>query len=328
MPGDFRFKDRLWGESGLLRVVLQLYLALARAVEAWLEEQLLDKAGPGPDPFRLRATHRRARALEPADSIPPRSGARPRPKGAASWTASATSFATCTATAPCPVRSAPAPLLRSAGTSRRLPGVAVHRSAVLELIQYAPQTEHVRRRPILLIPPQINKFYCFHLKPQNSAVAHLLQSGLQLFVISWRNPGAAEARLESRHLCRGDAGGDGRRQRDHPEPVRGTHQRLRRRPDGDGDHGLSCGAAVAARRPPFPAVTCLFPNEGSKLELFATPELLELARSHSRINGVMDGDALAKLFAWLRPTDLVWRYWINNYLLGKNPPPLDVPVLG
>jgi polyhydroxyalkanoate synthase len=58
--------------------------------------------------------------------------------------------------------------------------------------------------------------------------------------------------------------------------------------------------------------------------LFATPELLETARRHAAINGVMEGDALAKLFAWLRPTDLVWRYWINNYLLGKNPPPLDI----
>jgi polyhydroxyalkanoate synthase subunit PhaC len=72
------------------------------------------------------------------------------------------------------------------------PGAVVYRNDLLELIQYAPQTTNVRRRPVLLIPPQINKFYVFDLKPERSLIGHLIRAGLQMFVLSWRNPSRAE----------------------------------------------------------------------------------------------------------------------------------------
>jgi polyhydroxyalkanoate synthase len=71
-------------------------------------------------------------------------------------------------------------------------------------------------------------------------------------------------------------------------------------------------------------VTALSPGNGSVLEAFTTPENLELARRISAAEGTMDGMDLAHLFVWLRPEDLVWSFWVNNNLLGRQPPPLDV----
>jgi polyhydroxyalkanoate synthase len=71
-------------------------------------------------------------------------------------------------------------------------------------------------------------------------------------------------------------------------------------------------------------VTALQADDNSALGLFATREAVELSRRHAKARGYMDGKELSHIFAWLRPTDLVWNYWINNYLLGKEPPSMDV----
>src|SRR5262249_24965373 len=68
------------------------------------------------------------------------------------------------------------------------PGEVVYRSPVMELIQYRPMTDEVHKRPLLIVPPQINKFYVFDLAPEKSIIQYCLQGNLQTFIISWKNP--------------------------------------------------------------------------------------------------------------------------------------------
>jgi polyhydroxyalkanoate synthase len=319
---DFRFKDRLWLDSHFFRVLLQLYLAWGHSVQSWLDEQELDEADKRRINFILQQVIAaiapsnlplNPSALRRADTTEGRSMV----DGVRHWIDDAIHN-----------RAMPRQIRHGAyevGKDFALtPGAVVHRSEQLELIQYAPQTEHVRRRPVLLIPAQINKYYCFDLRPQNSFVAHAVRAGIQLFIVSWRNPNAEHAHWNLDTYARATL--------DAMNAVSAITKSRTMGVISACAGGLTAMAAMgylAARGERRVVnhsllVTCLFPNQGSDLELFVTPDAVELARSHVRANGVMDGEELAKLFFWLRPTDLVWRYWINNYLLGKNPPPLDV----
>lgn len=321
-PGDFRFKDRAWQESAFFRILLQLYLALERALHAWLDEQPLREA----DKRRIRFILEQLIAAAAPSNLPLNPSALRR--------ANATEGASVVDG----LRNLVDDVLNNRAMPRQInpnayavgrdlaltPGAVVHRNDQLELIQYAPQTERVRRRPVLLIPPQINKYYCFDLRPQNSIAAYVVRNDIQLFTLSWRNPTAAEAGWDLDTYVRATI-----EAMDVIAAVTGSRTVGLISACAGGLTAMAAIGYLAARgdrrvRNHSLLVTCLFPNQGSKLELFATLDMLESARSHARINGVMDGDALAKLFAWLRPTDLVWRYWINNYLLGKKPPPLDV----
>ena len=87
------------------------------------------------------------------------------------------------------------------------PGAVVLRTPVFELIQYTPTTSEVSTTPLLLVPPTINKFYVLDLAPGRSLVEHLLASGQQVFVMSWRNPGVRRGGLGARHVRRGRAPG-------------------------------------------------------------------------------------------------------------------------
>jgi polyhydroxyalkanoate synthase len=82
------------------------------------------------------------------------------------------------------------------------PGGVVFRNELLELIQYAPTTPNARKRPLVITPPQINKYYALDLSPDKSMVRFLLDGGIQVFCVSWRNPTAAQSRMGARYLCR------------------------------------------------------------------------------------------------------------------------------
>ncbi|MBL6752632.1 MAG: alpha/beta fold hydrolase [Nevskia sp.] len=319
---DFRFKDQLWLESGVLRTLLQLYLAWADTMGRWLEEQQLDAAdrrriafifeqlvaavAPSNLPINPSAL-RRADRTEGASAV----------NGVHNWVDDVIRN-----------HAMPRQISRDAyvvGKDLALTeGAVVFRNAQLELIQYAPLTETVRRRPVLIFPPQINKYYAFDLRPANSMIGHLVKSGLQVFTLSWFNPTAAQSawNLDTYVAAAIEA----------TDVMREITSSRRFGVVSACAGGLSAMAMLgylAERGDSRIAnhsllVTCLLPNEGSDLELFATPTLIEMAGSYVRNNGVMYGDELAKVFYWLRPNDLVWRYWINNYLLGKAPPPLDV----
>ena len=206
------------------------------------------------------------------------------------------------------------------------PGEVVHRDNLLELIQYAPQTVKVKGTPILIVPPQINKFYVWDLSPGRSLVEFLVQQGFSVFIVSWRNPGTEDT----------DHGLD--------DYVRSLDQAsqivldISRSPKlhiaGACSGGITLSMLLSYwaakgidRAASATFLVTILDTDGAantSMGLFANMEILSLAKTISRSKGLVEGADLAKVFAWLRPNDLIWAYWINNYLLGKNPPAFDI----
>jgi polyhydroxyalkanoate synthase len=205
------------------------------------------------------------------------------------------------------------------------PGSVVLRTEVFELIQYAPQTERVREVPLLFAPPTINKYYVLDLAPGRSMIEWLVKQGQQVFAISWRNPGVeqghfdldtyAEAVLEARDAVAAITG----------QPA--VHL------NGACSGGIIgaglVGHLVAERRlgeiASLTLLVCALDNaRAGTAAAFTGREVAAAAVADSARRGYLDGQALAGVFTWLRPNDLVWNYVVNNYLLGKDPPAFDV----
>lgn len=205
-------------------------------------------------------------------------------------------------------------------------GEVVFRTEVFELIQYRPRREKVRTVPVLLVPPQINKFYIFDLAPEKSVVRGLLEQGLEVWCISWRNP---EAQQRDWGLAEYAAAID---------MAIGTVCQVREVAKvnvvGACAGGLTVAAYAATRAASgdtrLNSLTLMVNvlDTGTigetPLGLFATPRAIAAVRRRTRRKGVLDGREMGSAFAWLRPNDLIWNYWVNNVLLGKPAPAFDV----
>jgi polyhydroxyalkanoate synthase len=204
------------------------------------------------------------------------------------------------------------------------PGSVVFKNEVLELIQYTPATGQVYQRPLLMVPPQINKFYVMDLSPGKSFVEFAVKQGLQVFCLSWRNPTPAQ----------GDWGLDTYMQAilDASDAVRAITGSPVLNTLGTCSGGVTLSALLghlSARedrriQTATLFVTVLDSSVESQLGLFATPETIEAAKQVSRVQGVFEGQEMARVFAWMRPNDLIWNYWVNNYLIGNDSPSFDV----
>ena len=206
------------------------------------------------------------------------------------------------------------------------PGAVVFRNPLIELIQYTPMTAKVRKRPLVITPPQINKYYALDLSPDKSMVRFLLKSGIQTFCVSWRNPTAAQrdwgldtyvAALEEAVDAARDITGSGRYQHDgvmlRRHHLYGLFRDTRRPQREQGQEHRARGLRARLATTGDSAFGCL-----------VTPETMRAAKEASRLRGVVDGHDLARMFAWMRPNDLIWNYWVNNYLLGNQPPAFDI----
>jgi polyhydroxyalkanoate synthase len=201
----------------------------------------------------------------------------------------------------------------------------VLRTDVLELIQYAPQTPTVRTVPLLFVPPTINKFYVLDLAPGRSWIEHLVRSGQRVFVLSWRNPDARHAGWGLDAYVRAVL------------DALGAVERICRT-DRTMLAGACSGGILASLVAAYLAgtgalhrlaglaltVTVLDQRRAGVPAALADRSLAAAATAISRRRGYLDGRRLAEVFAWLRPGDLVWQYWVNNYLLGRKPPSFDV----
>ncbi len=205
------------------------------------------------------------------------------------------------------------------------PGAVVLRTSMFELLQFQPQTPTVRRVPLLIVPPTINKYYILDLAPGRSLVEYLVKSGQQVFVISWRNP-------DARHR---DWGTDA-----YGQAIIQAQQATRRicRTDRSLVLGLCSGGILAAmvlahlaaigqrdRVAGFSLAVTVLDQERAGMASAALDEATARAAiAASAERGFLDGRSLAQVFAWLRPGDLIWSYWVNNYLEGRKPPPFDI----
>jgi polyhydroxyalkanoate synthase subunit PhaC len=205
------------------------------------------------------------------------------------------------------------------------PGAVVFRTDVFELIRYRPTTETVREVPLLLVPPTINKFYIADLAPGRSIVEHYLSAGQQVFMISWRNP-------DERHAA-WDLDTYGQAIIDAMDAVERTtgNERVALQAFCSGGiitamvlaHLAEQGRQDRVSAVSF-AVTVLDWARAGTVSALMDEESVKAATEKSRKKGYLDGAQLAEVFAWLRPNDLVWNYWVNNYLQGKPPPNFDI----
>ncbi len=204
------------------------------------------------------------------------------------------------------------------------PGAVVFKNELLELIQYTPTTERVYHRPLLFVPPQVNKFYSIDLAPEKSMLRYLLNNGMQVFIMSWRNPTPAQREwgFETYDQAILEAI-DATRAITSSKDVNIVGMCL-----GGMTLATLLGYLAAREDRRIHAVTfmvtVLDSNVESTMGLFATKETIAAARQNSRLKGVIEGQEMARVFAWLRPNDLIWNYWVNNYLIGNDPAAFDV----
>jgi polyhydroxyalkanoate synthase subunit PhaC len=204
------------------------------------------------------------------------------------------------------------------------PGVVVYRNEVFELIQYTPQTENVWTVPLLMVPPVINKFYILDIAPGRSMVEYLLSQGHQVFAISWRNPTAAQ-----RSWGCDTYGGAILDALDAIQKVTGSQSAHVQASCSGGILAAMTAAHLSAtgeaeRIASLTLMVTVLDQGREGLAAAVDETAAKLAIALSERKGFLDGRALAEVFAWLRPTDLVWRYWVNNYLQGRSPTPFDV----
>lgn len=204
------------------------------------------------------------------------------------------------------------------------PGAVVYRDEVFELVQYAPATAKVHTRPVMIVPPQINKFYIVDLAPGRSFAEYATKSGIQLFVMSWRNPTAAQRdwNLETYvGACRTAV-------ETVKEICDSKDINLMAACAGGFTAATLLGHYIAKGDDSINSVTLLVTVLDSSAEtlmgLFASENTIAAAMKRSRAAGVLEGRDMARIFSWLRPNDLVWSFFANNYLMGNDPPAFDI----
>jgi polyhydroxyalkanoate synthase len=323
--GDKRFRDPVWASNPAYKMLLEVYLAWSRSLTNWVDS--LDV--PARDKLRAKLVSSLVTdALAPTNALltNPTAMKATLDQGGKNLVAGFQNFLRDMITnngLPSMVDKSKFALGRNLGLS---PGKVVYAEDHLELIQYAPQTDQVYKIPIFIVPPQINKFYVWDLAPGRSIVEYLVGQGHQVFIVSWRNPTAEQAGwgLESyvEALDRATAAAC---------EISGS-------PElnlvGACSGGITAALLIALwgargdkRAASFSLLVAVIDVEGGKdtsMGLFANLETLELARMFSRSKGVLEGRDLERAFAWLRPNDLIWAYWVNNYLLGQEPPAFDI----
>jgi polyhydroxyalkanoate synthase len=205
------------------------------------------------------------------------------------------------------------------------PGSVVYQNDLMQLIQYAPTTARVGSRPLLMVPPCINKFYILDLQRDNSMVAWLVDQGHTVFIVSWKNPNESMAGVTwDDYLERGPI-----------EAIR-VVQALSGQKTINllgfcvGGTILSAALAVLAGRGERPAesltllTTLLDFCEPGVLGVFIDEAQVALREQTLGKGGILPGRELATTFSFLRPNDLVWNYVVNNYLKGQQPAAFDL----
>ena len=321
---DRRFADPGWTGNPLLRRAMQVYLAAAGTAEGVVADAGLDWADSERVGFGVTNL---IDALAPSNNplLNPAALKAAIDTGGGSALAGLRHFVADMAAAP-RVPSMVEPDAFEVGADLAVtPGSVILRTPVFELIQYRPATAAVRQVPLLIVPPTINKFYVMDLAPGRSLAEYLTGSGLQVFMISWRNPGARHATWDFNTY--GQAVLDAM---DAAARITGSEQTALMGACSGGVISAMVAAHLAHtgqqdRLAAFTLMVTVLDEARAGLAGAVIDErTVRLAAAASRARGYLDGRSLAEVFAWLRPNDLIWNYWVNNYLLGRKPPPFDI----
>ncbi|MCL4746002.1 MAG: class I poly(R)-hydroxyalkanoic acid synthase [Burkholderiaceae bacterium] len=205
------------------------------------------------------------------------------------------------------------------------PGAVVYQNELIQLIQYDPTTPQVGERPLLMVPPAINKYYIMDLQPEGSLVAHAVSRGNTVFMVSWKNIGP-----ELGHL-----GWDDYLEKGVFDAIAVAREITAAKTINTlgfcvGGTILACAlAALAARgERPVESMTLMAAlldfSEPGVLGVFIDEASVRMRERTIGSGGVLAGKDLATTFSYLRPNDLVWNYYVNNYLKGERPAAFDL----
>ena len=205
------------------------------------------------------------------------------------------------------------------------PGKVVFQNELMQLIQYAPATEKVHKRPLLFVPPWINKFYVMDLQPKNSLIKWAVDQGHTLFVISWINP-----RKELSH-------------KDFEDYMReGPLAALDAVEQATGERevnvlGFCIGGILMVATLAYLAAkgdkrvnsatflaTMVDLQDVGEVSVFIDEEQLRSLEAHVGEKGYLEGHHMADMFNMMRENDLIWSFVVNNYLMGRDPMPFDL----
>ncbi|MCA9847856.1 MAG: class I poly(R)-hydroxyalkanoic acid synthase [Dehalococcoidia bacterium] len=205
------------------------------------------------------------------------------------------------------------------------PGAVVFRNELVELLQYAPTTEQAYRRPLFVVPPWINKFYILDLRPENSFIRWAVAEGYTVFVVSWRNPGRDQSQTTFADYLRLGI----------LEPLDAVER-------ATGEHDVTAmgfcigGTLLATARAYLAAhgdqriqaaaylATLLDFTDVGDVSVFINERSVEALDEVMASSGYLPAWMMQDTFNALRPNDLVWRYWVNGYLMGEEPAPFDI----
>ncbi len=206
------------------------------------------------------------------------------------------------------------------------PGKVVFQNELMQLLQFSPTTEEVYRRPLLIVPPWINKYYILDLREKNSFIRWAVAQGLTVFVISWINPdeSLAQKSFEDYMLA-------------GPLAALDAIEKATGEKDANVIGYCIGGTLMAATLAYMTAkksdariksityfTTMVDFEEAGELSVFIDEEQLQALESKMDEKGYLDGAAMATTFNMLRANDLIWSFVVNNYLLGKEPFPFDL----
>lgn len=322
--GDSRFRDPAWTQSWLFRRLCQSYLSISDFARTLADEPELDWA----DRERLRLV-----VDNVLDALAPTNFPLTNPtvwkttidRGGENFVQGARAA----------VRDARSPLklpanvdkspFRVGDTLACSPGAVVRREERFELIQYRSRVDEVYATPVLLIPPMISKFYVVDLSPGKSMVEFLGDHRLQPFALSWANPTREDANWSLE---------------DYLESIVEAIETTRAITGADAVHvvGFCAGGVATTTAVAHLAalgkidhvatlslmVTVLDVRRGGPVLSVASPDVAEAAKAKVRRKGYLAGTELARTFAWLRPNEMIWNNFVNNYYLGNKPPAFDL----
>jgi polyhydroxyalkanoate synthase len=322
-PEDWRFRDRAWADHPFYRRLGQAYTASCAVADETLDE--LARNGRATPAARFLLTILES-ATAPTNTLlgNPAAVKRAYETGGLSLLRGMKNFAG-------DVRhngGMPSTVDRSVFKVGRdfalTPGAVVDRDPYAEVIQYRPATGQVQARPVLIVPPPIGRYYFLDLRPGRSMVEYAVGRGLQTFMLSWRNPTREQAdwtldTYAGRVLTAIEA----------VREVTGAQ---------DIDVIGFCAGGIlttlalnhlaATGQTPVHsasyAVTLLDWGQEVPIKAFSASKLLALARWNSARAGVISARDMGGAFTWMRPDDLVWKSWVNNYLMGDKPPAFDI----
>ena len=330
-PSDRRFHDPAWAESAVFDFIKQSYLLTARTIHNTIA------SASGVDGRTLERvdfyTRQFIDAMSPTNSIvlnpavlkaTLESGGENLVAGLANLLEDVER-----SKGQLQVRRQPAAAFVLGKDLAATPGKVVFRNELIELLQYEPSTETVHRRPLLIVPPWINKFYVVDLSARNSWVRWAVSQGFTVFVLSWRNPDETlAAKGFEDYMAEGPLAA-----LDAIEEATGEHDVMA---VGYclGGTLLACTLAYLAemgdrrvKAATFFTTMLDFAQPG-EVGVFIDEEQLQLLEKQMNDTGYLDGSQMAGAFTMIRANDLIWSFVVHNYLLGKDPMPFDVLYWG